>query len=118
MYAHKQSTVTFEVFFLWLRNKHYCTCDVIGIKMRCSDLPYYKNIRAKAHREYKLYEKITQTLYIPLENGPQLGTKSWLICHLMACTAIYSRGQNKVYICFLNPCNFVKAQWLLQLGGL
>jgi len=29
--AHKQSTVTFEVFVLWLCNQRYYTCDVIGI---------------------------------------------------------------------------------------
>jgi len=37
-----------------------------------------------------------QTLYIPLENGPQLGptvsgcSKHWLILHSIVCTAIYS----------------------------
>jgi len=31
--AHKQSTVTFEVFVLWLHNQHYYTCGVIGIKI-------------------------------------------------------------------------------------
>jgi len=40
--------------------------------MMCRDLPYYEGIRAKTGRENKLKIsiKITQTLYIPLENGP------------------------------------------------
>jgi len=66
----KQSAVTFGVFVLWLRNQCYYTRDVIGIKMMYRDLPYYEGIRAKTHHEYKISTKITQTLYIPLENGP------------------------------------------------
>jgi len=68
--THKQSAVTFEVFVLWLCNQHSYTCDVIGIKMLHRDLPYYKGIKAKPSREHKLHEKIMQTIYIPLENGP------------------------------------------------
>jgi len=38
--------------------------------MTYRDLPYYKGIRAKTRREYKLHEnKHVQTLYIPLENS-------------------------------------------------
>jgi len=48
-----QSTVTFEVFVLWLRNQDYYTCNV---KMRYRDFPYYEGIRAKTHHEYKLHE--------------------------------------------------------------
>jgi len=51
--THKQSVVTIEVFVLWLHNKHYYTCDVIGIKMTYS---YYKGIRAKTRHEHKLHE--------------------------------------------------------------
>jgi len=54
--TRKQSTVTFEVFVLWLRNQRYYTRDVIGIKMKYRDLPYNKGIRAKTCREYKLNE--------------------------------------------------------------
>jgi len=52
----KQSTGTFKVFVLWLRNEHYYTCDVIGIKMMHRDLPYFEGIGAKTHCEYKLHE--------------------------------------------------------------
>jgi len=31
-----------KVFVLWLRNKHYYTHDVKGIKMAYRDLPYYE----------------------------------------------------------------------------
>jgi len=34
------------VFVLWLRNQHYYTHDVIGIKMTHKDLSYYEGIRA------------------------------------------------------------------------
>jgi len=37
--------------------------------MTYRDLPYYKDIRAKAHCEYKLNTKIMQTVYITLENS-------------------------------------------------
>jgi len=33
MHTHKQSTVTFKVFVLWLHNQHYNNCGVIGIKI-------------------------------------------------------------------------------------
>jgi len=39
-----------------VRNQHYYTCDVIGIKMTYRDLPYYEGMRAKTRRENKLYE--------------------------------------------------------------
>jgi len=54
--THKQSTVTFEVFVLWLHNQHYYTRGVIGIKMTYRDFPYYEGIRAKTHHEHKLHE--------------------------------------------------------------
>jgi len=62
----KQSAVTFEVFVLWLRNQRYYTGDVIGIKMTYRDLAYYEGISPK----HAVNIKITQTVYIPLENGP------------------------------------------------
>jgi len=49
MHTCKQSAVTFEVFVLWLRNQHYYTRDVIGIKMVYRNLPYHEGIRAKTH---------------------------------------------------------------------
>jgi len=61
-------------------------------------LPYYKGIRAKTHREYKLYENkhenhtnhlhtwsITWSQFIV-----STPSKHWLIRHSMARTAIYS----------------------------
>jgi len=45
--THKQSTVTFKVFVLWLRNQRYYTHDVIGIEMTYRDLPYYEGISPK-----------------------------------------------------------------------
>jgi len=69
----KQSAVTFEMFVLWLRNQCYYNCDVIGIKMMHRDLPYYEGIRPKHAVNInfmKTSTKITQTVYIPLENGP------------------------------------------------
>jgi len=67
----KQSTVTFKVFVLRLINQCYYTHDVIGIQMTHRDLPYYEGIRPKhALNICKLHTKITQTVYIPLENGP------------------------------------------------
>jgi len=67
------ATNTFEVFVVRLRNQCLYTRDVIGIKITYRDLPHYEGIRAKTHYEYKPHEnstKITQTIYIPLENGP------------------------------------------------
>jgi len=73
--THKQNAVTFEVFVLvlWLHNQCYYTCDVIGIKMTYRDLPYYEGIRPKHTMNInftKTSTKITQAVYIPLENGP------------------------------------------------
>jgi len=69
----KQSAITFKVFVLWLCNRSYYTRDVIGIKMTYRDLPYYEGIRPKHAVDInftKTSTKITQTVYIPLENGP------------------------------------------------
>jgi len=71
--TRKQSIVTFEVFVLWLCNQCYYTHDVIGIKMMHRDLPYYEGIRPKHVVNInftKTSTKITQIVYIPLENGP------------------------------------------------
>jgi len=71
--SHKQSTVTFEVFVLWLCNQCYYTRDVIGIKMTYRDLSYYEGIRPKYAVNInftKTSTKIMETVYIPLENGP------------------------------------------------
>jgi len=95
--THKQSTVTFEVFVLWLYNQHYYTCDIIGIKMTYRDLPYYEGIRLKHSVNIyfmKISTTITQTIYIPLKMIHNFivstPSKHWLICHSMLCTAIYS----------------------------
>jgi len=40
--TRKQSTITFEVFVVWLRNQHYYICDVIGIKWRIGIYPTMK----------------------------------------------------------------------------
>jgi len=65
--ARKQGAVTFKVFVLWLRNQCH---DVIGIKMTYRDLPYYEGIGPKHTMNINFSTKITQTVYIPLENGP------------------------------------------------
>jgi len=68
--TRKQSAVTLEVFVLWLHNQRYYTGDAIGIYR---DLPYYKGIKPKHAVNInftKTSTKITQTLYVPLENGP------------------------------------------------
>jgi len=46
--------------------------DTHSTKMMYIDLPYYEDIRAKTCRKYKMKTstKITQTLYMQLENGP------------------------------------------------
>jgi len=61
-HTRKQSTVTFEVFVLQLRNQCYYTHDVIGIKMIHRDLPYYEGISPKhavnikqAQKSHKLF---------------------------------------------------------------
>jgi len=95
--TRKQSTVTFEVFVLWLRNQRYYTRDEIGIKMMHRDLPYYEGIRNKTHREYELHENKhknhanhLRTLRIQsITWSLSTRSKHWLIRHSMACTAIY-----------------------------
>jgi len=64
--THKQSTVTFKVFVLWLHNQHYYTRDVIGIcrTTKISGPKHAVNINLMI-----ISMKITQTIYIPLENG-------------------------------------------------
>jgi len=95
------------VFVLWLPNQHYYTCDVIGIKMMHRDLPYYKGIRAKTYREYKLHENKHKNHANPLHTFRKWSitwsqfvlsghTKHWLIRHLMECTAIYSSHDSKI----------------------
>jgi len=70
MNTRKQNAVTFKVFVLWLRNRHYYTHDVIGIKMTHRDLPV--KVSGPKHavniKFMKISMEITQTLYIPLEN--------------------------------------------------
>jgi len=60
--TRKQSTVTFEVFVLWLRNQCYYTRDVLGIKMTYRSLPNYKGISPKHAVNIKKSTKITQTV--------------------------------------------------------
>jgi len=100
--TRKQSA---EVFVLWLHNQRYYTHDVIGIKMMYRDLPHYEGIRAKTHREYKLHENkhenhaihncrkwfITWSQFVLFTHSNQ-----WLICHSMACTAIYSSHHSNI----------------------
>jgi len=99
--THKQSALTFEVFVLWLHNQCYYTCDVIGIKMAYRDLPYYKDIRAKAHHEYKLHKNKHKNHANSLHTFRKWSMtwsqfvvsgcfKCWLIHHSMASTAKYS----------------------------
>jgi len=64
--ATNKSTVTFEVFVLWVRNQYYYTHDVIGIKMTYRDLPYYEGIRPKHAMNInltKISTKITNSLH-------------------------------------------------------
>jgi len=73
MNTRKQSAVTFEVFVLWLCNQHYYTHDVIGIKMMHGIYPAMKVLGPKHTLNInciKISAKITQTLYVPLENVP------------------------------------------------
>jgi len=68
--TNKQST---EVFVLWLRNQRYYTSDVIGIKMTYPTMKVSGPKHAVNINFMKISTKITQTIYIPLENGAQLG---------------------------------------------
>jgi len=63
MHICRQSAV--QIFVLW---QHYCTRDVIGIKMTCRDLPYYEGMRAKTRHENKCKNHVN--LLHTLENGP------------------------------------------------
>jgi len=105
--TRKQSAITFEVFVLWLCNQCYYTHDVIGIKMTYGDLPYYKGIRAKACREYRLHEnnhkKHTNHLHTFRKWSITWSqfiictcSKLWLIRHSMMCTAIYSSCDSNI----------------------
>jgi len=64
--VNKESTVTFEVFVvLWLRNLHYYTRDIIGIKMMHRDLPYYESQRRadtnKRHQKLITYRRFLRS---------------------------------------------------------
>jgi len=139
--TRKQSAETFEMFVLWLRNQHYFTCDVIGIKMTHRDLPYYEAIRPKQVMNInftKTSTKMMQTVYIPLSiTWSQVivsgSSKHWLIRHSMASTAIYSsrdcgeldmadrawipevqRKPVAILCCFI-PSKSLLIQWLFNL---
>jgi len=107
--TRKQSTVTFEVFVLWLCNQCCYTRDLIGLKMTYKDLPYHEDIMAKTRCEYKLYENkhenhasrshIFRKWSITWSQFVLSGhTKRWLICHSMASTAIFSSCDSKIII--------------------
>jgi len=116
--TQKQSAVTLKVFVLWLHNQCYYVRDALGIKMRQRDLPYYKGIRAKTCREYKLhknkhknhanslhifrkwYMHITWSQFIVSDRF-----KCSLIRHSMASTAIYSSHE----------CSAIKQAWILEV---
>jgi len=105
------------------------------------DLPYYKNIRAKTCREYKLHENkhknhtnhlhtLRKCSITWLQFVLSTRSKCWLICHSMACTAIYSSrdsdlinsggssqdyGKTVAVLCRFIPSKPLLLQWLFSL---
>jgi len=113
MHTRRQSTVTFEVFVLWLHNQCYYTHDVIRIKMIHRDLPYYEVMRAKTCCENKLHEN--KQNYANLLHTFRKWSVTWSQFVLSSPNKCCCEENQLLFFCCFIPSKPLLLQWLFNL---